>query len=403
MEKILIVGGGISGLVSSIVSKTDQNEVIIIEKNKICGKKILSTGNGKCNYTNEDQNINHYHSDDEEILKKIITNQNLMKLHNFMKSIGIIPRIKNGYYYPYSNQAVTIQTTLIESAMKKNIDIHNEEIVENIKKEQNHYYVETTKQTYIVDKIILATGSKAYPKLGSDGSGYKLCSKLDHTIIKPLPALVSLKTKEKTKEISGVRVDGKVKLYSENQLIKNEQGEIQFTDYGLSGIPIMQCSRFVSKLLSQNKKVKIEINYIPMICQTKKECMIFLEKQALINQNITFILDSILNYKITNFILKKNKIKVILWKDLTIDEKEKICEDMIQMKWEIIDTNSFDLAQVCSGGVSLKEIEPTTMKSTINNNLFIIGELLDVDGDCGGYNITFAIISGIIAGENIND
>lgn len=403
MEKILIVGGGISGLVSAIIAKTNKNEIIIIEKNKICGKKILSTGNGKCNYTNEDQNINHYHSDCEDVIKEIITKQNIEKMHEFMKKIGIVPKIKNGYYYPYSNQAVTVQNALIETAINKNIDIHTEEEVTRIKYENNNYFIETNKKTYFVDKVILATGSKAYPKLGSDGSGYKLAHQLNHTIVTPLPALVSLITKEKTKEISGVRVDGEISLYSNSHLIQKEKGEIQFTEYGLSGIPIMQCSRFVSKLINKNKPVQIEINYIPTICKTKEECFSFLESQSKINKNISSILDSVLNYKITNYILKKNKINVVSWKDLKQNEKEKISEEMVKMRWIIENTNSFDIAQVCSGGISLNEINPKTMKSTINKNLAVVGELLDVDGDCGGYNITFAVISGILAGENIND
>lgn len=405
MEKVVIIGGGISGIISAINAKNN-NEVIVVERNNTCGKKILVTGNGKCNYTNSNQELNNYHSFNHELIENIINENNLNEMHEMLKKIGIIPKIKNGYYYPYSNQAVTFQNALLKELENKNIKIKTNSYVKNIEYINNQFIIETDNEKITCDKVILSTGGSASPKLGSDGNGYLLLEKLGHNIIKPLPALVSLITKEKVDIISGCRSDVKVSLYEDNKFIKEEIGEIQFTDSGISGICVMQLSGTIARGLSNNKKEVVSINFVPTIGNTKEELLNFIDNQNKIvqNRNISEILDNLLNYKITNYILKKLKLANDLkWSNLSKIEKENIVLNLIDFKLEIIDTNTFINAQTTTGGVPLTEINLNTMESLKIKNLYIVGELLDVDGACGGYNITFALITGLLAGKSIGD
>ena len=403
MEKVVIVGGGISGIIAAINAKNN-NEIIILERNNSCGKKILVTGNGKCNYTNSNQDLNNYHSFNHELIRYIINENNLDEMHQMLKKLGIIPKIKNGYYYPYSNQAVTFQNALLKELENKAIKIKTNTYVKNIEHINNQFIIETDNENITCDKVILSTGGSASPKLGSDGNGFSLLQKLGHNIIEPLPALVSLKTKEKVDIISGCRSDVKVSLYEDNKFLKEEIGEIQFTDVGISGICVMQLSGTIARGLSNNKKEVVSINFVSSIGNTKEEILDFLDNQSKIvqNRNISELLDNMLNYKITNYILKKLKLNNDLkWNDLNKLEKEDIVSNLIDFKLEIVEPNTFVNAQTTTGGIPLTEINLNTMESLKIKNLYIVGELLDVDGACGGYNITFALITGLIAGKNI--
>lgn len=401
MKKILIIGAGASGLVASIYAKEKNNEVILLERNNECAKKILVTGNGRCNYYNENQDLKHYNSDNNELLSQIINEENITEILNFFNKIGIVPKIKNGYYYPYSNQATSIKNALINEAKRKKVNIINNTYVEKIIKENDKYKVITNNETYIVDSLIIATGSKAFPKTGSDGNGYELVRKLNHALIEPTPALTGLRGKEKYfKEWQGIRSDVKISLYNNEKLIKEEEGEIQLTDYGISGICTFNLSRHANKLLSKNVKPYVIINFLPIL-ENNKEKWFDERNKTMQNRTIDELLDGILNYKLTNVILKILNIKKdTKYSELTQYQKNELIEKITNFKLEITGSNSFDISQVCMGGVPLTEINTKTMESKINKNIFIVGELLDVDGECGGYNLTFAWITGMLAGKN---
>lgn len=398
MKHTVVIGGGASGLISAIYAKTPNNKVTILERNPSCGKKILATGNGKCNYWNADQNINHYHSTNNELLNEIINKDIQEEVLTFFNNLGIVPKIKNGYFYPFSNQATTIKNALLNEVTNKGIIVRNEFFVKKIIKQEEYFLIEGNNELIKADNIILACGSKASPKTGSDGNGYNLLTKLNHTIIEPHPALVQLKTKGNfLKEWAGIRTDVKVSLYEDNNLIKEESGEIQLTDYGISGICIFNLSRFISIGLSQNKKEEVFINFLPFIENNPLEYLTNLFKN---NNSIKTQLEGILNNKLVSVILKVSNINEYKsFNELTTSEKELLVNNLVSFKTEVIDTNSFEQAQVSTGGVPLTEINLSTMESKIVKNLYIVGEVLDVDGDCGGYNLGFAWMSGILAGK----
>ena len=391
MKDVVIIGGGASGLVASIFAAMNGNKVTILEKNNKCGKKLLITGNGRCNYFNSDMDINHYHTDNTEQLKKIITEENNKKILNFIDSLGIVHKIKNGYYYPYSNQAISVLNALVNKAKSLGVEIINDYNVLHIKKE-NHFIINDNIKA---KNLIIASGGKAYAKTGSDGSSYILASSLSHKINKPLPSLVKL-TGNVPKKWAGIRSDVIVSLYENDKFIKSEAGEIQLTDYGISGICVFNISHFVSKGLSENKKEEVFINFAPFL---KTDLITYLSAKK--DLTISQILEGFLNYKLVNIILEKCHIsKDSYFINLNNEEKNKLNNLVTSFPVLITGTKSFDEAQVTTGGVSFKEIDEN-MQSKIIPNLYIIGEAIDVDGDCGGYNIGFAFISGMIAGKSI--
>lgn len=392
--KTIIIGGGAAGMMAAIYSK----DAIILEKNNSLGKKILITGNGKCNYYNENQNIDNYNTNNIDVLKQIININNTTKILNQFDNMGIIPKIKNGYYYPESNQAVSIQNTLLKEIENNNAQIYTNTEVLSVEY-NNKFIIKTNNGVYESDKLIVATGSKACSKTGSDGFGYELLKRFGHTVIKPLPALVQLKGKGNYfKDWAGIRCD--VKVSYEN---KTEEGEIQLTDYGVSGVCIFNLSSKIARDL-ENKPVHININFVPFLNINTKEQLkeFFNERNKTVkNRNISELLDGFLNYKLGNLLLKLSGIKNnYSWNDLSDIQKNNLMNNLLNFKLEIIGTNSFDKAQTCSGGIPLDEINPKTMESLKQKDLYIVGELLDVDGKCGGYNLTFAFITGMLAGED---
>ena len=375
MKKIIIIGAGFAGLVSAINVKNDNNEVIVLEKNKEVGSKILVTGSGKCNYYNEDISIDKYHSTND--LKDYIDLFELEKTKDFYSSLGIIPYIRNGYYYPITKESKTIRDTLYNECISKDIKIITNFEVTDIKKNNNQYEV-IGKDKYICDYLIISTGSKSYYK---NTNTYDLLSKLNLKINKPLPALVQLETKDKSylNKWHGVRSEVKVSLYEDNKFIKEEKGEIQLTNYGISGICIFNLSRFVSLGLSLKKKEEIIIDFVPEL--SKKELSDYIIKYSYLD--ISNILEKIIDKKIVEIILSKSSNNV-----------NNIIENIKEFKTEIINTKDFSTSQTTLGGLSLEEVN-TNFELIKYPNLYVVGEILDVDGDCGGYNIMFSTYSAL--------
>lgn len=404
MCDIVIIGCGASGIVSSIFAKNKKNKVTILERNSVPLKKLLMTGNGKCNYLNEIYSTKNYHSADISIVDKIISTENIDSVRDFFDNLGIVPNIKNGYYYPFSGQAITIKNALLREAICRGVEIKYDCLVKNIKKIDNKFVIEYNDSILECNKLIIATGSCAYPKTGSDGMGYNFLEKFGHTIIKPLPALVGLESNFKyLKDWDGVRSQVRVELFEDDKFISQEVGEIQLTSYGVSGICIFNLSHFVTRGLILGKKEVIKINFVPFIETLITPWMDNYAKKNK-NKNIKELLEGFLNYKIVNVILKKCNINDnINYLNLSNEEKLLICKNLRSFDITIIKTKSFDNSQVCNGGVKLTEINPQTMESLLVKDLYITGELLDINGNCGGYNLTSCWISGMLSGKDIGD
>ena len=406
MKNIVIIGGGASGLVAAIFAARKGNEVTILEKNDSCGKKILTTGNGRCNYWNEDQDIRHYKGQNVELVREIINKSNQDKILEFFQEIGIEPKIKNGYYYPFSNQASSMRDALISEVKNLNIKIKNNMKVEAIEKIDGKFVISNSEEKIYADGIILACGSKASFKIESEANGYKMCESLGLEIVKPLPALVQLRGKEKFfKEWNGVRSDVKIDLYENNEKVSEEIGEIQLTDYGISGICVFNLSSRAIRGLDSGKKEYVKINFLSGLnLHTIEDFIDFMNERSnkLENRNINELLYGILNKKLVDVLIKKSEVRNhMYWNNLSDEQKEKVASNIVELRIDITGSNSFDKAQVCSGGVKLTEINNNTMEVNKVKGMYITGELLDIDGDCGGYNLEWAWITGMIAGESV--
>lgn len=403
MNKIIVIGGGASGLVAAINAKNDNNEVIILEKNSVCGKKILVTGAGKCNYFNEDLSTKYYSGLNINNLDKIINNNNKKLVLDFFDSLGIIPRIKNGYYYPYSNQAISIQNALILEAKAKGIKLIHNVIVKDVKY-TDKFTILTNNGNYESDILVLATGSRAFNDNEENDIGYKILRKFNHNIVKTLPGLVQLKGNETYfKEWSGIRTDAKLTLFIDGKKVDEETGELQLTNYGISGICVLGLSNLAVSALNNNKKVNITINFLDFLKINNKEDFInfLIERNNKINnRKIGELFDSLLNYKLTNLILKLSKINLnSKYEELNNNMINNLYNNMINFNIDITGYNGFKEAQISLGGLPLNEVNINTLESLKQHNLYICGELYDVNGKCGGYNLAFSWITGLIVGN----
>jgi predicted Rossmann fold flavoprotein len=431
---IIIVGAGASGLLAAISAARQGSSVLVIEHKDKAGKKILATGNGRCNYTNLYQNPECYRSDDSAFVMKVLSCFDASKTITFFKELGIYPKEKNGYLYPNSEQASSVLQVLLMECRRLKVNFVYEEKVVQIKRP--NYTVITEKlvcndnnkatmnsgankakkqnsnakvsnsqnivfqQTYFAEKLILATGGCASPQLGSDGSGYRLAELFGHTIIKPLPALVQLKSNDKyCKTLAGVRTLAKVTAYSNSTELATEEGELLFTDYGISGIPIMQISRFVAKALDKGDKTHLMMDFLPELSMEELNATLLTRLVQNPAKTTEELLVGLLNHKLNYIIIVEAKLDPYkVAGKLTPKEIDAIIQQIKKFRMNITDTNSFEQAQVSAGGVTTKEIHEKTMESKLSNNLYLIGELLDVDGTCGGYNLQWAWSSGYLAG-----
>ena len=340
--KIIVVGGGCSGVVAAINAKNKDNEVVILERNNTLLKKLLLTGNGRCNYFNEIYSIDNYHSNNMDLVNDFISDKNITMSKEFFDNLGIVPKIKNGYYYPYSNQAVSIKDILVNEVNRLGIKVIYDTYVEDIEKEDK-FIIKTNNEEYICDKLILSTGSFAYPKTGSDGIGYSILEKLGHTIIKPVPALVQLNANSKyLKDWDGVRSDVYLELFEDGEYLTKEEGEIQFTNYGISGICTFNLSHFISRGLEENKKYVVKINFVPFI-KTLISPWLYEYANKNKEKDIYELLEGFLNKKLIPIILKESNIKSSKkYDELTKEEKVKLINSLRHFKVEITSTKGFD-------------------------------------------------------------
>ncbi len=393
--RIIVIGGGASGIVASIFAKRDNNEVIVLEKNSRCLKKLLITGNGKCNYFNDDFSFEHYYSNSNDL--SFINDSNKKRVLDFFSSIGVVPRIRNGYYYPNSNQSYSVHNSLLKEASLRGVVIKNDVRVLNIVKKNDSFIVSTNNGDFICDKVIVSTGGKSYPKTGSEGDGYLFGKSLGHKIVPVVPSLVGLVSNDKfIKSLSGVRCDACVSLNS-----KSEIGEVQFTDYGLSGICIFNLSNIASRLGNCSVKINFLYNFVD---DYDSFCKLFDEVNINVcGRSICELLEGYLNYNIVNVILKMSGIDFSCsWNDLG-NKKRILFDNLVSFNVDIVGTRGFDVAQVSLGGISLDDIDINTFESKVVSGLYFTGEVVDVTGDCGGYNLGFAFLSGMIAGESVGD
>lgn len=404
-NQVIVVGGGAAGLVAAIAAAREGSHVTILEHNDRVGKKILVTGNGKCNLTNQKMDSKYYRSENPGFVEQVLWKFSTEKIVRFFEELGIRTVNKNGYIYPASGQAASVLDVLRMELEYQNVTIETGIHVKKIAKTGQVFKVEAAcaddKKIYQADRVILACGSLAGNRTGNDGSGYELAKEMGHHVYEPLPALVQLKSRgDFLKQWAGVRVDGIVSLWMDGECIAKDRGEIQLTDYGISGIPVFQVSRFASAAVKEKKQVLARIDFFPDM--TRKELYRHMEKrfENCPYKSLEEMMVGLLNKKLVSVLVREAQLDgKSNWSSLSKVQRNHLCEMMDDFTLPIYGTNSFTNAQVCMGGVDTREIDGQTMESKRLPGVYFAGELMDVDGICGGYNLHFAWATGLIAGK----
>lgn len=395
---IAVIGGGAGGLFfTALTAEKHKNlKIAIIEKNQRVGKKLLSTGNGRCNLTNLYVNESDYHGSFKPYVSDILSDCSAEKLLELFKGLGLITRADDfGRVYPKSNQASSVLDVLRFNCEKENVTFFCNNKVIKVIKEKKLFKIYTDSEELTADKVLFSTGGAAAPKVGGDKSGYELLKALGHTIVTPTPALCPVNVKsEYLKSLKGIRVQGEISLLNDNKVIASEDGEIQFTENSLSGICVFNLSQYIEKDVNYILRIKLmpEDDYVHIIETLKNNQRVFSSLDA---ENI---MTGIFHKRISQALIKSAKIpfdkKV---KDITEREIKTLGKLVNSFDFTVSGLTDFNNAQVTKGGIKGDEINPDTMESKKIKGLYIIGEALDCNGDCGGYNLHFAFATGYIA------
>lgn len=379
---VAVIGGGASGIMAAIFAARGGRDVAILEKNSRIGKKLLATGNGRCNFTNINAVAEDYNSDFVRCCMEKFSPKDTCA---FFEELGLLCRVEaEGRVYPLSGQATAVLDVLRLELERLGVKILAEFDVEKIENSGVGFSIYGSGQKVFAQKLIVSTGGMASPKSGSCGKGYELLKAVGHSVTRLVPSLVQLKTE---KSVGGVRAYGKVTTASG----KSDTGEIQFNNYGISGIPVFGLAKNVKK------GEPVFLDLLPDY--TEDEVVKILKNRP--KQTMETYLIGILNKTLGQFFLKECGISPLSRMSDTLSDKEisKLAKKLKSWQFDVTGTMPWDNAQVTAGGIRLCEVCDATMESKIVKNLYITGELLDIDGPCGGYNLQWAWASGFVAGS----
>ena len=437
-NKVVVAGGGASGLTAAIFAARHGAQVTVLEHKDRVGKKLLMTGNGKCNLTNMSDVHGKYYSSNAASLNKIydtLVRFDAVRTREFFKELGLFTKEKrDGGIYPVSEQASVVLDVLRSACSQLGVQVMTDCELYSVSpmdtgggqlgiqhclredsgqgKKHNHVIEShaakshaslSQKEKISYDRLILATGGKAAALTGSDGSGYMLAKSLGHSIIEPLPALVQLRCAGNFfKAVSGIRAQSRLELFVDGKLSSVQEGELQLTDYGISGIPVFQFSRIAARALYDDKKCDVKIDFVPYLSQQDKE-LLFCTMERFQYKAAEEFLAGLVHKKLAALVCKRNGI----CSGMTVKEagvkKIRACMKELESFWvQVIASNSFENAQVCSGGIPLSEVD-NDFQSVLCTHVYLVGELLDCDGICGGYNLQWAWATGAIAGKAAAD
>ena len=423
-HKLFIIGAGAAGLMAAVTARDQGIDTAIIDSNDRIGKKILTTGNGRCNITNEstatgtDEAValsRKYHSNQAGFPLHVLQQFGIRQTIDFFTSLGLpLVSLEDGRMYPMSLQAASVPGVFQLALEDRNVPIYFKNKVLDVTISTEHPRFTITCQTeteeqviYTSEYLFLCAGGLTAPKTGTDGSGYTLVQRLGHTLIEPVPGIVQLKLEYPyLKELSGIKFEGWAHIIVNGEVIRSEYGEILFTDYGISGPPILQLSRKAAYNLGRGESVTLSVELMPD--RTEEEIVEFLETHWGIfgHRTVADSLIGIINKKLIPVLLKEAGIDQqhhLLCQDLSWKTKKILYRIMKRWEFNVSDTNSFTNAQTTAGGIDTTELTEGTLESKLVPGLYLAGEVMDVDGDCGGYNLQWAWSSGYVAAMALAD
>ena len=416
---LTVIGGGASGTCSAISYQKcffqrgeKKASVLILEKNDRVGKKVLATGNGRCNLSNQDMDLSHFHSHQEEFPQKVLSLIPQKETLAFLGDLGILTVNEGNKLFPMSKNASSVVDAFRFALESNEITVETSAVVEEVRQveavgEKKLFRITLQDGRKIFSHaMIVACGGACAPALGTTGDGYKILSSLGHKVYAPKPSIVQITTDTSVpRALSGMRLDCDLSLLCSGEVVARQYGEVLFADYGLSGPAVFQVSGEVSRRIRKGKlSVPMQVSlclFDDETCATLKE-ELKLRRNSFSDRPLEQLLLSILPMKIGNMILKISLNRPLSLPISSLSEKDidQILYTMSHWVFQVTGTRSLEYAQTTIGGASVEEFHSDTMESKLVPDLYACGEVLDVDGDCGGYNLQWAFSSGILAGRS---
>jgi len=404
MKTVAIIGGGASGLMAGFFAARAGADVTLYEHNNSVGKKILASGNGRCNIINTTASYEDYAGTDPSFVTYALKQLNFHYFEKLCHSIGLILDVKeDGRCYPLSNEAKSVLIALKSAVSDTGVRIITDASVRSLSKKGAQFLVETSFEKKHFDKVLIATGSEAAPQLGASAEGYRFAKSFGHEIIPTYPSLVQLHLDSKNHpKMAGVKTTAEVTLIIDGKSKEKIQGDILFAAYGISGLAILDISQKASYALLNKQRVSITLNLLPRY-----------DRQSLINvieklfasvpkHDVHTALCGLIPAKIATYLLDDADIALSTpVSTLNPKELKKLAHLIGEWKFEVNGTHGFKHAEVSGGGVRTAQINNKTMESKLVEGLYFAGEVLDIVGRRGGYNFNFAWASGMIAGKEM--
>ncbi len=396
---IAVIGGGASGLMAALTASEHHNEVVLLERQPRVGRKLLSTGNGRCNLSNLHTAPAKYHGADAQFVAPALAAFGVEDTLAYFRSLGLLTVCEaDGKIYPLSNQAGSVVDVLRLAAASKGVMVRTDCQVTALRQSGPNFAIELAEERLIADKVIVCCGGLAGGKVGGSRSGYDLLQGLGHQCTKLYPALVQLKTDNTfVRALKGIRADAAITLLKNGQPLAWSKGEVQFTEYGVSGPAIFELSRAAA---TSSGNLVLELDLLPGFTEEETASLLQQRQQTLPNLTLNNLLTGILHNRLGQTLLRYAGIDLqAAISGLPRDKYHKIVRAIKHFTLPVTGTLGFANAQVTAGGIKTAEFNPQTLESRLVPGLYAAGEVLDIDGDCGGYNLQWAWASGRLAGR----
>ena len=416
----VIIGGGASGLAAAITAARllkprRIGPVVVLERLDRVGKKLLATGNGRCNLTNTDTGLERYHGRDTRFAMGALKRMDSESTIHFFRELGMLCRTEeDGRVFPYSLQANTVLDTLRQAATDLDVELRTGFDVSTIQPTQplfignnplnvaSGFDLFSEKGEHLhATKVLVAAGGCASPALGSNGSGFRLLTELGHEWVEPLPAIVQITTETTlTRPLTGIKVQGRARLYENQSEIATEDGEILFTEYGLSGPPILNLARLVSERIAKTP-MHIVLDLMPEYDEPALSTLLAEFAGASSSLTVADCLNGLLHKKLAQIVVRQalDRSLTDLARTLTREDRRLLAAMVKNLPFKVTGTRGFAFAQTTAGGIATAGFRPDTLESRTVPGLYAAGEVLDIDGDCGGFNLQWAWSSGCLAGR----
>lgn len=403
MSNIIVIGGGASGMMAAITARRRGKQVLLLERNGRLGKKLLATGNGRCNYTNKFFTIDNFHGENPMFPISVLSQFNFDMTLEFFNGLGILPSVEaSGKVFPYSYQSQSILDVLVHEMESLGVAVKTNSFVKKFEKKGNKFKVYTEDKVYSCSQLIVCGGGVALPSSGSDGNAFFLAKEHGHRVTRFYPGLVQLKLEgEEYRPMSGVKFDGSVGLFVDGKLIKKDRGDLLFTDYGISGPPILQLSREANKALEEGRDPYISLSLFHDKSFEEVRDYLYYRFGLIEGKTAYRAMIGLVHEKQIGPILKRANIEEDRrLSEISSAEIESLARLLINWDFKVRGSKDFKFAQVTVGGIDTKDVDNISLESKLVEGLYFAGEVLDVDGDCGGFNLQWAWSSGYVAGLN---